>query len=128
MKRKQLVTIKLPGETIIGELVELKMPAGFINTDASATIKNPANLFLQPSGTGQLTVQLLPMIFGELVDPSGRENGVIFTFSLGGGVAFSDSIPYEEKLVDQYERIFNPSKIITPANSGKIVQLFDDVK
>lgn len=116
MKRKQLVTIKTPGETIIGELVT--------TTSDSVVIKNPANLFLQPSGNGQLSVQLLPMIFGELVDPSGREDSVKFTFSLVGA-GYSDSIVYEEKLVEQYERIFNPTKIITPPNAGKIVQLFD---
>lgn len=118
MKRKQLVTLKTPGETIIGELVN-------INPGVEVVIKNPANLFLQPSGNGQLSVQLLPMIFGELVDPSGREDSVKFTFSLVGA-GYSDSIVYEEKLVEQYERIFNPTKIITPPNAGKIVQLFDD--
>lgn len=120
MKRKQLVTIKTPGETIVGELVGSA-------TETSVIIKNPANLFLQPSGNGQLSVQLLPMIFGELIDPSQRENGIHFTFSLVGA-GYAEGIPYEEKLVEQYERIFNPTKIITPPNAGKIVQLFDDAK
>ena len=89
-------------------------------------VKNPATLYIQPTQTGQLTVQLFPLLFGELISAKVREAGTYWDYD-AAGIALGVDIELDEKLVDQYTKIFNPSKIITPANAGnKVIQLFDE--
>lgn len=114
---EKLTIIKSQGETIIGELVA--------QTSDKVTLKNPASLFIQPTQNGQLTVQLFPVFFGELLDSSKRSDGTVWEYNLTGGAIGTD-VALDEKLVAQYTKIFNPSPIIVPEGSGKVVKLFDD--
>lgn len=112
-----LIVIETASKTIVGELIN--------RTDAVVKLKNPAALFIQPSNSGQLSVQLFPLFFGELIETSEREKGTAWEFNVAG-CGVSDSIALDSKLIEQYTRIFNSSKIITPADSGKVIKLFDD--
>lgn len=114
---QKLIVIKNQGETVIGELVE--------RTETTVKVKNPASLYIQPTQTGQLTVQLFPVFFGELIEGSKRNDGTVWSFNTSGG-GIGEDIPLDEKLVSQYNKIFNPSPIITPENSNKVIKLFDD--
>jgi hypothetical protein len=114
---QNLVVFKNQSETIIGELIS--------RTENNVQVKNPASIFIQPTQTGQLTVQVFPVFFGELLDSSKRSEGTVWTYSLiGGGIG--EDIALDEKLISQYTKIFNPSPIIVPESSNKIVKLFDD--
>ena len=114
---QKLIAIKSQGETVIGELVE--------RTETSVRVKNPASLYIQPTQNGQLTVQLFPVFFGELLDASKRSDGTVWTYNTVGA-SIGEDIAFDEKLVGQYTKIFNPSPIITPEGSGRVVKLFDD--
>lgn len=114
---QNLIAIKNQGETVIGELVE--------RTEKFVRIKNPANLYIQPTQNGQLTVQLFPVFFGELLDAPKRSEGTVWTYNTAGA-AIGEDIAFDEKLTSQYIKIFNPSPIITPEGSGRVVKLFDD--
>lgn len=104
------------GNIILGELV---------STDAAnVSLKNPATLFIQPTQTGQLNVQLFPMIFGELLSTESRKTGTVWSFATASN-AVATEIELDEKLISQYTRIFNPSPIITPG-SPEVIKLFDD--
>lgn len=113
---KNLIVIETASKTIVGELID--------KTNNVARIKNPAALFIQPSNTGQLSVQLFPLFFSELIETSEREKGTVWEYDTTG-CGWSDSIALDTKLIEQYTKIFNPSKIISPAESGKVIKLFD---
>ena len=114
----QIVAITVPsGNIILGELVE--------QNDAAIQLKNPATLFIQPTQNGQLNVQLFPMMFNELVSTESRKKGTVWKFSTASNAVATD-LELDPKLLDQYTRIFNPSPIITPQNSGEVIKLFDD--
>lgn len=112
-----LIVIETASKTIIGELID--------KNDNAVHLKNPAALFIQPSNSGQLSVQLFPLFFGELIETSEREKGTTWVFNTAG-CGVSESIALDSKLVEQYTRIFNTSKIITPPDSSKVIKLFDD--
>ena len=114
-----IVILKFPGETVMGELVS--------KTDTTVQLRNPANLFLSPTANGQLSVQMFPVFFKELVEASKREDGTLWTYSLVGA-GYADDIAFDEQLMGHYDRTFSNSKIITPhaAGGSKILKMFDD--
>lgn len=114
---EKLTIIKHQGETIIGELVATQAD--------KVTLRNPASLFIQPAQNGQLTVQLFPVFFNELLENNKRASGTVWEYNTAG-VAIGTDVAFDEKLVAQYNKIFNPSPIIIPEGSGKVVKLFDD--
>ena len=113
----KLVSIEMQNKTLIGDLVSRE---GNV-----VKLKNPATLFIQPTNNGQLSVQVFPMFFQDLLTTSSRDKGTEWEFDLTGN-GYADSLELDERLVEQYNRIFNPSKIITPPDSGKVIKLFDD--
>lgn len=117
MKPKITAIKDASGSIIVGELTE---PAG----ETSVSLKNPATLFIQPTQTGQLNVQLFPMIFGELLSAESRKAGTVWSFATASN-AVATELELDEKLISQYTRIFNPSPIITPG-SPEVIKLFDD--
>lgn len=115
--KPQTIILKYPGETIMGELVS--------RTENTVKVRNPANLFLQPTQNGQLSVQMFPVFFKELINSKVRERGTIWEYSLvGAGIA--EDIEFDDQLNEHYARTFNPSPIITPHGSGKVLTVFDD--
>lgn len=111
-----LIVIETASKTIVGELI--------VKSNNTVKLKNPAALFIQPSNSGQLSVQLFPLFFGELIESAEREKGTVWEFNTDG-CGVSENIALDSKLIDQYTRIFNQSKIITPPDSGKVIKLFD---
>lgn len=119
------------GRTIYGEEVS--------KTDESLTVKNPAIINVVPNQqTGQLQVQVLPYFFNEFLAKK-EESETQWSFpvkSITQGV----DVDLDEKLIEQYDKMFNPSLIVTPgeptiaapgealkaAGAAKVVKLFDE--
>ena len=116
MKPKITAIKDASGSIILGELIA--------NDASNVSLKNPATLFIQPTQTGQLNVQLFPMIFGGLLSTESRKAGTVWSFSTASN-AVATELELDEKLISQYTRIFNPSPIITPG-SLEVIKLFDD--
>lgn len=103
------------GQTLLAEEVGTK--------DNTISLKNPAILHVVPNQTGQLQVQLIPYFFREFLDQSVRNNGITFSFDKTTLVS-SDAV-LEEKIKDQYTRLFAsvPAK---PSKDPQVIKLFDD--
>jgi len=91
--------------------------------------KNPAVLFVQPNQANQLQVQLIPVFFREFVKQDKRKDGVVFTYNKDSIV--TSEIELDEKIVEQYERIFSnaPAPASTASNKAEkspVIKLFDD--
>lgn len=112
------VFINHVGQTVLGEVIS--------EDSNNLTVKNPAVLHVTPNQTGQLTVQLIPLFFREFLQESTRNDGAVFNFNRSS-VVTSNAV-LEPKIVEQYTRIFTPSK---PVNTGKgkdapVIKLFDE--
>lgn len=119
------------GRTIYGECVK--------ETDTSIHVKNPAIINVVPNQTtGQLQVQVLPYFFNEfLKNQEASETTWAFPSNT---ITLGVNVDLDEKLITQYEKMFNPSTIITPgeptiaapgealkgAGAAKVVKLFDE--
>jgi hypothetical protein len=107
------------GQSIVGERVE--------ESGDNLLVKNPAVLHVTPNQTGQLQVQLIPLLFREFVAPDKRNEGVTFTFNKKNLVT-SDAV-LDARIEEQYTRIATavsaPQK---PADSkdAPVIKLFDD--
>lgn len=104
------------GRTILGELVSA--------TDNSLKVKNPAMIVVQQTQTQQLQVQLIPLFFQEFVDSTTRADGSTFEY-LTANITKID-LKLDEKIVAHYDRVFNPSPIITPNGNAPVIKLFED--
>ena len=87
----ELIVIETASKTIVGDLIS--------KTETSVRIKNPAALFIQPSNSGQLSVQLFPLFFGELIETSEREQGTVWEFNTSG-CGVSENIKLDTKLIN----------------------------
>ena len=124
MTNKLTLFVDLVGRTIIGNLV----------SQDSTTIKleNPAIIHIQPvqsktPGQGQVQVQVLPYLLPEFISADVRKEPVVWSFSVLS-INVPDNLTVDKQLVAQYDRLFNPSPIVTPQNSGQIINLFDEPK
>lgn len=111
----------LVGRTIIGKIVS--------SDDSSLQVENPAIIHIQPvpskvPGQGQVQVQVVPYVLPEFITKETRTGSITWSFSKVG-VILPSNLEVSEQLVTQYERLFNPSPIITPEGAGKVVNLFD---
>lgn len=111
--------INSAGQTIIGELEE--------TTETQYKVKNPATLFIQPNQTGQLTVQMFPVFFSELQDSKAKGEGSFWNYPVSS-TTIAEKVSLDAKLVNQYNKIFNPSAIVLPEASlpKNVVKLFDE--
>lgn len=109
------VYINHVGQTLLAEEVG--------TAENTISLKNPAILHVVPNQTGQLQVQLIPYFFREFLDTSARNNGITFSFNKNSIVS-SDAV-LEEKIKDQYTRLFAvvPTK---PSKDPQVIKLFDD--
>lgn len=117
---KHVAFVNHVGQTLISELIS--------DDKNGLKVKNPAILHVQPSQTGQLQVQLVPYIFREFVKADKRNDGVVINFSKDKVVVVE--IELDEKLLDQYARIFQPivPQSASAPSPGKpqVVKLFDE--
>lgn len=125
MNKKLIVFVDNVGRNIYGELVD--------SQEKWIWVKNPAIINIVPNpSSGQLQVQVLPYFFGEFLKNK-EEPKTVWKFSAKTIVEATD-IDLDEKLVNQYERMFSNSKIITPekqitpaaqGTAAKVVKLFE---
>jgi len=105
------------GRTILGEV--LGEENGYLK------VKNPAILLVTPNQqTGQLSIQTVPLFFKEFVSPDVRETAGTWLFPKDKIVVSTD-IQLEDRIVEQYKRIFTPPTA-SPTSSPDVVKLFDD--
>lgn len=113
MNEQIKVIIDNVGRFIIGKVVS--------ESDTVLSLKTPVIIHVQPSQTGQLQVQTIPLFFNEFV--KGKDTNVWhYTKST---IAFSD-VELDDRLISQYQSIANPSPIIQPTVEPQVVKLFDD--
>ena len=105
------------GRTIIGEVLG--------EENGHLKVKNPAILMVQPNqSSGQLSIQTIPLFFKEFVSPSIRDTAGTWLFPKDKIVTTTD-ITLEDRIVEQYKRIFTPAPTASSA-SPDVVKLFDD--
>ena len=104
------------GRTILGELVSTQ--------NNVLKVKNPAMIVVQQTQTQQLQVQLIPLFFQEFVDPVTRTDGSVFEYLMSNITKIDLNL--DEKIITHYDRVFNPSSIITPNNNAPVIKLFED--
>lgn len=92
--------------------------------------RNPVMIVVQQGEQGQMAVQLFPLFFQEFVKP--RKNGSranFFTYSKGN-IALGSGFEIEERIVEQYEKIVNPTLVPNTGNGNneepEVIQLFDE--
>ena len=105
---KYVTLIDNTGRTILAE--------EYASSENTITVKNPAMIHVGQTQQGQLQVQLLPLFFPEFLAQSQKDAGTYWEYSRDA-VAIGKDIQIEEKILEQYKRVFNPSPIIqAPAN------------
>jgi len=130
-KKEIIVFVDGIGRTIYGEQV---------SSDKDAVkVKNPAIINVVPNQqTGQLQVQVLPFFFNEFLKEKDKGD-TVWSFNKVS-ITFGEDVNLDDKLIEQYEKMFNPSLIITPseptiaepgealqaAAKAKVVKLFDE--
>ena len=107
------------GRNIFGEALE--------ETDSNIKVGNPVMILVQQQENGQMAVQLYPLFFAEFIQPG--ENDVrtsAFTYTKAS-IATASDFEIDPRIVEQYERIVNPT--LVPTNQGdepEVVKLFDE--
>jgi hypothetical protein len=124
-KKNLIVFVDNVGRNIYGELL--------YREEKYFWVKNPAIINIVPNpSSGQLQVQVLPYFFGEFLKNK-EEPKTVWRFAEKNVVEASE-IELDDKLVNQYERMFSNSKIITPerqvtpaaaGTAAKVVKLFE---
>lgn len=104
------------GRTLLGELVE--------ETATHLTVKNPAIIHVQPTQSGQLNVQTIPLYFREFISDKNKNAGTSWKFNKANIVVGID-IENDDRLVDQYKRLFAPAPVAT-TDDQKVIKLFDE--
>jgi hypothetical protein len=121
VKSSDLVCFVENQRSIIGELV--------LETDTSIQVKNPSNVYLQPTPDGQIQVQIFPFWFSELLSEEQRKKGTVWSFNKSSITLANEHIEIDDRLVQQYNRSFGylpPQQIVTPRSSDKVIKLFDE--
>lgn len=123
--KKIIVFVDNVGRNIYGEEVSRQ--------EKTVHVKNPAIINIVPNPTsGQLQVQVLPYFFSEFLKEK-DEPKTVWMFALKNIVEATD-IELDEKLVNQYFKMFSKNTIITPdrevkpvaaSNAAKVVKLFE---
>lgn len=123
--KKIIVFVDNVGRNIYGEEVSRQ--------EKWVYVKNPAIINIVPNPTsGQLQVQVLPYFFSEFLKEK-DEPKTVWMFSTKNIVEATE-IDLDEKLVNQYFKMFSKTTIITPdrtvqpaaaSNAAKVVKLFE---
>jgi len=106
------------GRTIIGE------NAGDTDNGASFLVKNPAIIHVQPTQTGQLNVQTIPLYFREFIGEKSKENGTTWKYHYANVVVGTD-VDNDPRLTDQYEKLWS-APVAAPTAEPSVVKLFDE--
>lgn len=108
------------GRTIVGRVTL---------TDDHAEIENPTVVNIEvKQDTGQIAVQLIPLVFKEFLVPEQREGSVTWKYPKNM-VVVSDDIQVDDQLKRQYENVFKAPVAPQPApvqSEPEVVKLFDE--
>jgi len=110
------------GRTLLAEFVEK------VDNDTAFTVRNPAIIHVQPTQQGQLNVQTIPLYFRDFVSEKNKQEGTLWKFFYSS-VVLGLNIENDQRLVDQYNKLFSDAPLIQPASgpdSGKTIKLFDE--
>ena len=103
------------GRTIIAE--EQKSEALILS------VKNPAMINVVQAQNGQLQVQLIPLFFAEFIEQSTRGDGTTWEYNTPN--ITKGSVTFDQKLIEQYTRVFNAAAS-APAQEAPVIKLFED--
>ncbi len=103
------------GRTIIAD--EVKTENGLLS------VKNPAMVNVVQAQNGQLQVQLIPLFFAEFIDTATRGEGTTWEYNTQN--ITRGSVTFDQKLVEQYTRVFNPAPP-SPPQEAPVIKLFED--
>jgi hypothetical protein len=104
-----------------------------LSTDTQVAVKNPSIINVNVGENGQISVQLFPFVFRELLVGDSRENGVVWKYNRSS-ITENTGVELDERLTTQYENLFlNPppeAPLVEAADTSEpeVVQLFDDEK
>ena len=108
------------GRTIVGRIKQTK---------DSVEVENPTVVNIEvKQDTGQIAVQLIPLVFKEFLIAEQREGSVTWKFPKNL-VVLSDDIKIDDQLKNQYENVFKSAPAPQPApaqSEPEVVKLFDD--
>ena len=111
MKSQVKLIIDHIGRFIIGTVAS--------ESDTILRLSKPIILHVQPSQTGQLQVQTLPLLFNEFL---GDKETNIWTYHKES-ISISEAT-LDERLLQQYESMCNPTPIVQ--KEPEVVKLFED--
>lgn len=129
-KNKIIVFLDTLGRTLIGEASEEKTTSEFL------AVVNPCVLNIVPTQTGTMQVQIIPLIFREIL--ADRTEDVLWFYNRAG-VVENTGIDLEYRIVAQYQNIVNAGKdvesidpeVLPPLNKAPkadVIKMFDDVE
>jgi hypothetical protein len=115
---KIVVFFDTVGRTILGERLDED------TTEQTLVVKNPAVVHILPNQqTGQLQLQILPLFFKEFLADKSEATVWKYNRSL---ITEAKDLVFDFKLQAQYQQIFAPTPLVTPATPGDVVKLFED--
>lgn len=125
MSDKKYITFNdFSGRAILGGLVN--------ETDTAVKISNPVMITVQQQQNGQMAVQLFPLFFQEFVVPGKDERRDNFYVYAKNSIALGEDFEVEPRIIEQYERIINPTLVDNNKVEGKaeedpeVIKLFDE--
>ena len=91
------------------------------------SVKNPVVVNIIPQAdpqtgrpTGQMALQLLPVFFKEFLGD--KDEPVIYRYCRSRVTRVDFNSGFDFRLYAQYDQIFNPSNIVTPADAGQVTK------
>jgi hypothetical protein len=87
------------------------------------SVKNPAMINVVQAQNGQLQVQLIPLFFAEFIEPSTRTEGTTWEYNTQN--ITRGSVTFDQKLIEQYTRVFNAAAA-APPQEAPVIKLFED--
>jgi hypothetical protein len=94
------------------------------SNDKVLTVKNPVMINVNQQQNGQLQVQLIPLFFGEFVDQATRSEGTLWSYQKSN-IALGE-LSIDERLKDQYSRIFTVAPAAPEVAGESVIKLFDE--
>jgi hypothetical protein len=94
------------------------------SNDKVLTVKNPVMINVNQQQNGQLQVQLIPLFFSEFVDQATRSEGTLWSYQKSN-IAIGE-VSIDERLKDQYSRIFTVAPAAPEVAGESVIKLFDE--